>query len=151
MYYVGRYEITAKEEKRKNELLGDLTRLVFERDLSQEEMRRLEFAVKYGKSVQVGEKGGEGLVSSLLGWIRRGALDKGWEVQKVECPKCSSPATSFVSPKRNIFTVCRNCIQRIEERQRERAGGAMPVSTAVALRGAPVPKASVNRGGWKTT
>jgi len=148
MYYVGRYEITAKEEKKKNELLGDLTRLVFERDLSQDDMRRLEFAVKYGKSVRVGEKG-DGLVSSLLGWMRHGALEKGWQVQKVECPKCSSPATSFVSTKRNVFTVCRSCIQRIEERG-EQVVGVMPMPTAVALRGAPPPKATPNRGGWKT-
>jgi signal peptidase I len=148
MYYVGRFEMAAKEEKKKNELLGDLTKLVFEREITQEELRRLEFVVKFGKTVQV-EGQGDALQSSLLAWINKGALDRGWKLEKTLCPKCSAPATGLVCPKDNSFTVCRNCIQRTEERGRIPMAGTMPLPQGHAKREVPLSKVPVGRGSWK--
>jgi len=149
MYYVGRYEVSAKDEKRRNQLLSDLTKLVFERDISHEQMRRIELAVKYGKTSQVSGQG-DSLLPTLLAWIKGGALEKGWVVERKECPKCSSSATLFVSPKNNVFAVCRNCMHRIEERMRAQLEGVIAAPAGAILLEAPLRKAPGKPGDWRS-
>ena len=149
MYYVGKYEVSAKDEKKRNQLLGDLTKLVFERDIPNEQMRRIELAVKYGKTSQISGQG-DSLLPTLLAWVKGGALEKGWVVERKECPKCSSAATLFVSSKNNIFTVCRNCMHKIEERTRAQAGGVMPTPTGAVRLEVPLQKVYGKAGDWKS-
>jgi signal peptidase len=111
LYYLGKYEVKLKDEEKKNTFLGDLTRLALEGELSMETLRLLEPVVKYGKGLQL-DGTDDDLVLSLVAWMKRGGLDKGWKVTKIDCPKCSGRATSFVSSKDLAFTVCQNCEER---------------------------------------
>jgi hypothetical protein len=108
LYYLWKYEVKLKDDETKDAFLGELTRLVLEGDVSEEVFKRLEPVVKYGKRIQL-DGLNDGLVISLLTWMRRGGLEEGWKVTNMDCPVCSSRATSFVSSKDASFTVCQRC------------------------------------------
>ncbi|HUI86177.1 MAG TPA: signal peptidase I [Nitrososphaerales archaeon] len=120
LYYLGKYEIKLKEDERKNAFLGDLTRLSLEGELSQETFRLLEPVVKYGRGLQLDGSNDE-LVISLLGWMKKGGLEKDWKVTKFDCPRCSGRATSFVSSKDITFTICQGCTEKKDLPSAERA------------------------------
>jgi signal peptidase I len=108
LYYLGKYEVKLKEDEAKDKFLGDLTKLVLEGEISPQLFARLEPVVKYGKRIQL-DGVHDGLVISLLTWMKKGGLEKGWTVTSIGCPVCSSRATSFVSSKDLSFTVCQHC------------------------------------------
>ncbi|MGD0637668.1 MAG: signal peptidase I [Nitrososphaerales archaeon] len=108
LYYVGRYEVKLNDDKKKDTFLGDLTNLVLQGELSDEAFRRMEPVVKYGSRVRMDGLSDE-LVIGLLTWLKGGALESGWRVTNVDCPKCSSRATSFVSKNKKTLIVCPRC------------------------------------------
>ena len=108
LFYLGRYEVKINAEEKKNSFLGDLTRLVLEGELSQDTLRLLEPVVKYGRDIQL-DGSADDIVISLLGWMKKGGLDKGWKVEKMDCPLCSGRATKFVCPDGLEFILCQNC------------------------------------------
>jgi len=108
LYYVGRYEVKLKEDKAKETFLGELTRLMLQGEVSGETFRRIEPVVKYGQRVQLDGVDDE-LIESLVEWMKAGGLDSGWKVKEIDCPRCSSRATAFVTPKGKEFIVCSNC------------------------------------------
>jgi signal peptidase I len=108
LYYLGKYEVKLKDDETKDTFLGELTKLVLEGELSEDVFRRLEPVVKYGKRIQL-DGLNDDLILSLLAWMKKGGLEKGWRVTNIDCPVCSSRATSFVSSKDASFTVCQHC------------------------------------------
>jgi signal peptidase len=108
LFYVGRYEVKLKEDNAKETFLGDLTKLMLEGDVSSETFRRLEPVVKYGRRIQLDGVDDE-LVMSLLAWLKAGGLDGKWKMENVDCPRCSSRATSFVTPQGKAFALCPSC------------------------------------------
>ena len=108
LYYLGKYEVKMKDDEAKDSFLGELTKLVLEGEISRELFERLEPVVKYGKRVQLDGIDDE-LVLSLLTWMKKGGLERGWKVTHVDCSACSSRATSFVSSKDLSLTVCQHC------------------------------------------
>lgn len=113
LYYLGKYEIKMKDDEAKDSLLGELTKLVLEGEISEELFARLEPVVKYGKRIQL-DGVGDHLVLSVLAWMKKGGLEKGWKVVNLDCPVCSGRATSFVSSKDLSFTVCQHCASEKE-------------------------------------
>jgi len=109
LYYLGGYEVRMKVEERKDRFLGDMTNLLLEGELSHETFQLLEPVVKYGKNIRL-DGSADDLVLSLLNWIKKGGLDKKWRVNKIDCARCSGRATSFVSSRDLVFTVCQNCV-----------------------------------------
>jgi signal peptidase I len=122
LYYLGKYEVKLKDGETKDNFLGDLTKLVLEGRLSEQVFRRLEPVVKYGKRIQL-EGLNDELVVSLLTWMRKGGLEKGWKVTDIDCPVCSGRATSFVSSKDTTFTVCQRCASTPDVPARAGHGG----------------------------
>jgi len=121
LYYLGKYEVKMKDDETKDTFLGELTKLVLQGELSEEVFKRLEPVVKYGKRIQL-DGVDDDLVISLLTWMRKGGLEKGWKVTDIDCPVCSGKATSFVSSKDVSFNVCQHCagaqeIPALEERE----------------------------------
>lgn len=114
LYYLGSYEVRMKAEEKKDRFLGDLTNLMLEGELSHEALQLLEPVVKYGRNIRLDGSADE-LVLSLLTWMKKGGLDKKWRVTKIDCPRCSGRATSFVSSKDLVFTVCQNCVSEKKE------------------------------------
>lgn len=108
LYYLGKYEVRLKDDAAKDAFLGELAGLVLVGEISDELFRRLELVVKYGKPMEL-DSLGNGLTLSLLTWMKKGGLEKGWKVARIDCEVCSSKATSFVSSKDLAFTVCRRC------------------------------------------
>jgi signal peptidase I len=108
LFYLGKYEVKLKDDEGKDKFLGDLTKLVLEGEISPQLFARLESVVNYGKRIQL-EGIKDELVLSLLAWMKKGGLEKGWTVASIGCPVCSSRATSFVSGKDLSFTVCQHC------------------------------------------
>jgi signal peptidase I len=108
LYYLGKYEVKVKDDGAKDSFLGELTKLVLEGEVSEELFRRLESVVKYGRRIQL-DGLNDDLILSLLTWLRKGGLERGWKVTSIDCPVCSGRATSFVSSKDTSFTVCQNC------------------------------------------
>jgi signal peptidase I len=108
LYYLGKYEVKLKDDETKNTFLGDLTKLVLEGEISPQLFARLEPVVKYGKRIRL-DGISDDLVLSLLAWMKKGGLERGWKVTNVDCPVCSSRATSFVTSKDLSFTVCQHC------------------------------------------
>ena len=108
LYYLGKYEVKLKDDETKDTFLGELTKLVLKGELSEDVFRRLEPVVKYGKRIQL-DGLNDDLILSLLAWMKKGGLEKGWKVTNIDCPVCSSRATSFVSSKDASFTVCLHC------------------------------------------
>lgn len=108
LYYLGKYEVKLKDDETKDTFLGELTKLVLEGELSGDVLKRLEPVVKYGKRIQL-DGLNDDLIISLLAWRKKGGLERGWKVANIDCPACSSRATSFVSSKEASFTVCQRC------------------------------------------
>jgi len=108
LYYLGKYEVKLKDDETKDTFLGELTKLVLEGELSGDVFKRLEPVVKYGKRIQL-DGLNDDLIISLLAWMKKGGLEKGWKVTNIDCRVCSSRATSFVSSKDTSFTVCQHC------------------------------------------
>ncbi len=108
LYYLGKYEIKMKDDETKGDFLGELTKLVLEGEISQQLFERLEPVVKYGKHIKLDGLGDDTLIS-LMTWMGKGGLERGWKVTNIDCPVCSSRATSFVSSKDISFTVCQHC------------------------------------------
>jgi len=108
LYYLGKYEVKLKDDETKETFLGELTKLVLEGEISADVFKRLEPVVKYGKRIQLDDLNDD-LIISLLAWMKKGGLEKGWKATNVDCPVCSSRATSFVSAKDTSFTVCQHC------------------------------------------
>jgi signal peptidase I len=108
LYYLGKYEVRLKDDETRDTFLGELTKLVLQGELSEDVFKRLEPVVKYGKRIQL-DGLSDDLIVSLLAWMKKGGLEKGWKVTNVDCPVCSSRATSFVSSKEASLTVCQNC------------------------------------------
>ena len=102
LYYLGKYEVKLKDDETKDTFLGELTKLVLEGEVSGDVFKRLEPVVKYGKRIQL-DGLNDDLIISLLAWMRKGGLEKGWKVTNIDCPVCSSRATSFVSSKDTLF------------------------------------------------
>jgi len=114
LYYLGKYEVRLKDDETKDTFLGELTKLVLEGELSEDVFKRLEPVAKYGKRIQL-DGVNDDLIISLLAWMRKGGLERGWKVTNIDCPACSSRATSFVSSKDVSFTVCQHCA--VEQRK----------------------------------
>jgi signal peptidase I len=108
LYYLGKYEVKMRDDEAKDSLLGELTKLVLDGEVSEELFRRLEPVVKYGGRLQL-DGFNDDLVLSLLTWMKKGGLERGWKVASIECPVCQGRATSFVSSRDASFTVCQRC------------------------------------------
>jgi len=108
LYYLGKYEVKMKDDETKEKFLGELTTLVLGGKITAKLFERLEPVVRYGKHIQV-DGVDDGLISSLLTWMRKGGLERGWTTKDIDCPDCPSKATTFVTSKNLSFTVCQNC------------------------------------------
>ena len=144
LYYLGKYEVKMRDDETKDSFLGELTKLVLQGELSEEVFKRLEPVVKYGKRIQL-DGLNDDLVISLLAWMKKGGLEKGWKVTNIDCTVCSSRATSFVSSKDASFTVCQRCAvapvpPRAEEALRISTSSEPLVPEAVRLRAKPLPR-----------
>jgi len=64
--------------------------------------------VRYGKHLQL-DGLGDDLILSLMTWMKKRGVERGWKVTNLDCPACSSRATSFVNSKDLSFTVCQHC------------------------------------------
>lgn len=115
LYYLGKYEVKMKDDEYKESFLGELTKLVLEGELSEEVFKRLEPVVRYGKGIGL-DGLHDDLVVSLLTWIKKGGLERRWKVKGIDCPVCSSRATTFESSKDLAFTVCQQCASASEPR-----------------------------------
>ena len=109
LLYLGSYEGKLNEERAKEAFLGDLARLVLDRELSEEAFKKFEVAVKYmsGKEF-AGVK--DSSTQALLEWMKKGGLKKGWKINKVKCPDCSTMAIGFESPHNLALIICPRCI-----------------------------------------
>ncbi|HUI00183.1 MAG TPA: signal peptidase I [Nitrososphaerales archaeon] len=113
LYYLGQYEVKVKDGETRDTFLGELTKLLLEGEISHELFERLEPVVKYGKRVRL-DGINDALILSLMAWMRKGGLERGWKVVIIDCPVCSSRATSFVSSENTSFTVCQHCASQQE-------------------------------------
>ena len=79
---------------RKRAFLGELALMTVNGELSEEIFRKFEFAVKYAGSVE-NEKITDSLTLDILDWLKKGALKKGWKIEKTVCATCSGLAHTF--------------------------------------------------------
>lgn len=104
LFYLGSYESKIKDDEQKETFLGSLALMTVNRELSEEIFRKFEFAVKYAGSVENG-KITDSLTLDILDWLKKGALKKGWKIEKTVCATCSGLANTFESNK-NLLTTC---------------------------------------------
>jgi signal peptidase I len=114
LLYLGSYEWKLNEEREKEAFLGDLARLVLDGELSEETFKKFEFAVKYmsGKESAAIK---DGSTQALLDWMKKGGLKKGWKINKVKCPDCSSMTNGFESPHNLTLFICPHCIEEAQD------------------------------------
>ncbi len=84
LFYLASYETRAKEEKRREELLGALAQRVLVGELPEELFRKVELAVRYAGSLG-GEELKDERLKAVADWVHGGGLEQGWKLSSVTC------------------------------------------------------------------
>jgi signal peptidase len=109
MLYLGKIDLKAKSEEKKEAFLGALAQLALNDELPESVFRKFELAVKYYESVQI-DRLTDNLSVALVDWMKKGGLETDWRTNNLKCPKCSKNAKTFESAKGNLLIVCSSCI-----------------------------------------
>lgn len=113
IYYLGINEGKLKEDKAKETFLGELARMVVNCELPEEIFKKFELAVKCVSCAETNELK-DSTTRAMLDWLRSGALEKGWTINKTPCPKCSGVAITVESNKEPLI-ICPQCILQKQE------------------------------------
>lgn len=126
LFYLGNYEGRLNLDKTKETFLGAVANMVINGELPEEAFKRFELAVKYVNSEELDEIK-EGLTQSLLDWLQKSAIEKGWEVRNTLCPECSQDVSSYGVSDHAPFVICSNCVWKKGLIFAERESAPIPV------------------------
>jgi len=107
IFYLGSYETKLKEDELKETFLGELAKKMMNGELSEEVFKKFEFAVKYANNVKT-EELNDSTTLAILGWLKKGSLEKRWKIKKTRCATCSGTTLTFESNK-NSLVICSKC------------------------------------------
>ena len=108
--YLSLHDVRRREEKKKDKLLGALSKKVLNGDLSNEQFKKLELTVKYSGDIEsLGLKDKSAL--ALVNWLKNGGLDQNWKLRTITCTKCSSSAIGLEGEKDNSLAICPHCLE----------------------------------------
>jgi signal peptidase I len=106
--YLSFHDIKRKEEKKKEKLLGALSKKVLNGDLSKDQFEKIELAVKYSDDIEsFGLK--DPSIMALVGWLKNGGLDENWKLKTIICNNCSAIALELKGDKNNSLAICPHC------------------------------------------
>jgi len=105
--YLGFYDDKRREEKKKDKFLGALARKVINDQISSEQFKQLELAVKYTEDFEKINPKGSGL-EIFVDWLKKGSLDKDWKIRPILCRKCSKNALELEAEGDSI-AICSHC------------------------------------------
>jgi signal peptidase I len=106
--YLTKYENSSKQERKKEAFLGALARMSLNNEISENQFKKFELAVKYIDDLKINDLT-DGRVVALIDWLKRGGLERGWKLEDLKCPECGSKAQVFESKNDLMLVICSNC------------------------------------------
>ncbi len=107
--YLSMYDAKRKEDKKKEKLLGALAKKALKNELTNEQFKKMELALKYSDDIET-DNSKDFDMSAFVDWLKKGALDEKWSMKTVVCESCCSPAIELKAGE-NKIEICSRCNQ----------------------------------------
>jgi signal peptidase I len=109
--YVGMVDMKRREEKKRDQFLGALSKKVLSGDLSNEQFEKIELVLKYSDDIETSDLD-DPTVLALVNWLKNGGLDQNWKIKTIICTECSGNAIELEGEKNSSLIICSKCYEK---------------------------------------